>query len=162
MTEILHNVPDHGIKKTFVKNFQIHCSMWKHYFWAKLSYISWSRGNVYGCGLTDWKYEPGASTNFFLKYFFYLESTICITFLLSVFLIFDKVIIFPLTSLKSELKLFIRNWYWGASASEWRQMTSQYGHGLVVSMIWFSYTDKLGIKMLGIYFSPQNYHCHQQ
>ena len=111
MTEILHNVPDHGIKKTFVKNFQIHCSMWKHYFWAKLSYISWSRGNVYGCGLTDWKYEPGASINFFLKYFFYLESTICITFLLSVFLIFDKVIIFPLTSLKSELKLFIRNWY---------------------------------------------------
>ena len=33
---------------------------------------------------------------------------------------------------------------------------------LVVSMIWFSYTDKLYIKMLGIIFSPQKYHHHQQ
>ena len=33
---------------------------------------------------------------------------------------------------------------------------------LVVTMIWFSYTDKLYIKMLGISFSPQNYHHHQQ
>ena len=29
-------------------------------------------------------------------------------------------------------------------------------------MIWFSYTDKLYIKMLGIVFSPQKYHHHQQ
>ena len=29
-------------------------------------------------------------------------------------------------------------------------------------MIWFRYTDKLYIKKLGITFSPQNYHHHQQ
>ena len=46
-------------------------------------------------------------------------------------------------------------------------MTSHSGQGfcqyfLVVSMIWFSYTDKSYINMLGITFSPQNYHHHQQ
>ena len=52
----------------------------------------------------------------------------------------------------------------GRSGSEWRHSTAMPScqYFLVVSMIWFSYTDKLYINMLGITFSPQNYHHHQQ
>ena len=69
-----HNVLDYGIKRTFVEKFQIHCTMCKNFFLEEFSYISWSSGNVFGCGSKDWKYEPGASINFFLKDFFYLQS----------------------------------------------------------------------------------------
>ena len=52
----------------------------------------------------------------------------------------------------------------GRSGGEWRHSKAMVSCQifLVVSMIWFSYTDKLYINMLGITFSPQNYHHHQQ
>ena len=52
----------------------------------------------------------------------------------------------------------------GRSGGEWRHSTAMPScqYFLVVSMIWFSYSDKLYIIMLGITFSPQNYHHHQQ
>ena len=61
-------------------------------------------------------------------------------------------------------KCLIDNIHVGRSGSEWRHSKAMASCQifLVVSMIWFSYTDKLYINMLGITFSPQNYHHHQQ
>ena len=41
-----HNVPDCGIIRTFMKNFQIHCPMCNNIFSPRFSHMSWSRSNV--------------------------------------------------------------------------------------------------------------------